>query len=38
MRGFLRETYVKNAKDFPEFVYNLSLSNSEVYGNGQAGK
>ena len=38
MRGFLRETYEKNAKDFPEFVYNLSLSNSEVYGNGQAGK
>lgn len=38
MRGFLRETYVKNAKDFPEFVYNLSLSNSEVFGNGQAGK
>lgn len=38
MRGFLRETYEKNAIDFPEFVYNLSLPNSEVYGNGQAGK
>ncbi len=38
MRGFLRETYVKNANDFPEFVYNLSLSNREVYDSGQAGK
>lgn len=37
MRGFLRETYVNN-KDFPEYVYNLSLPVATVFMSAQAGK